>query len=280
NEDTLRHLLSVLHHEADTDPLETKPEGDEHGNQSSILDQKNDLPLAQATRRFQLARKIVVLNCHTILREMIDDPRLTSSESKDIAFKALTSYCAGAVLFPYHKFLKDAQRSLYDVEYLAQLYGGSFEQIAHRLVTLRAPATHGIPFGFLRTDPSGFLTKQFPLPGLLMPNAGHACPLWVIYRSAQSPNQVMRQIVSFTDGSRYLFIAKTSIKRVETFNNTSVFSTVMLACNLIQADQTTYATSLRLDQPEYDTPVGPACNLCTRQQCTHRNTPMAAAQLN
>ena len=282
-EDRLQHLLSDLQQNTDMkDPVapfqnEQPGRGDTPENS---YDKQNELPPAQATRRFQLTRKIVALKCSTILREMTNDPRLTSAEAKEIAIRALNSYCAGAILFPYHEFLKDAQRSMYDVDFLAQLYGGSFEQIAHRLVTLRAPDAHGIPFGFLRTDPSGFLTKQFPLPGLLMPNAGHACPLWVIYRSAQSPNQVMRQIVSFTDGSRYLFIAKTSIKRVETFNNTSVFSTVMLACNLMQADQTTYANSLRLDRPEHDTPVGPACNLCVRQQCAHRNTPTAATQLN
>ena len=243
------------------------------GNGVPPLDPQADAP---ATIRFKLARRLVKLQCQDLVSKLSKDQRLTTPDAQLIAAQALTSYCAGALLFPYKEFLQAAKSAAYDVEFLAQLYGASFEQIAHRLVTLKDPQNPGIPFGFLRTDPSGFLTKQFPLPGLLMPNAGHACPLWIIYKSLQQPEQVVRQIVSFNDRARYLFIAKTSTKRVKTYNDYPVQTAVMLACNLIHADKTIYANTLNLNHPETDIPVGPTCNLCVRQNCSHRNTPTAS----
>jgi len=230
-----------------------------------------------ATRRFQLARKLVALSAADVLEKHCLDERLTSREAKSIMYSALTSYVAGALIFPYDQFLKMAQKSAYDVEYLAQYYNASFEQIAHRLVTLRKPGSQGIPFGFLRADPSGFLTKQFPLPGLLMPNAGHACPLWVIYNSLRNPGETIRQTVSFADGSRYLFIAKTGIKRVKTFSEQPIYSAIMLACDLVHADKTIYSTGLKLDNSNADIKVGPSCTLCVRRNCAHRNSAMAGA---
>ncbi len=75
-------------------------------------------------------------------------------------------------------FLADAEAQRYDIETLRQLYTASFEQVAHRLVSLRKPGEPGLPFGFLRSDAAGRLTKHFPLPGLPLPSSGHACPRW------------------------------------------------------------------------------------------------------
>lgn len=230
-----------------------------------------------ASMRFQLASQIVSQHCADLLAFLVKDQRLTSDIARSVAKTAVTSYCASALLFPYDSFLATAKDLSYDVDLLAQHYDASFEQIAHRLVTLRNPDNPGIPFGFLRTDPSGYLTKQFPLPGLLMPNAGHACPLWVIYQSLQNPNQVVQQIASFSDNSRYLFIAKTTKKPTTDFNQTPVQSAVMLVCDLLHADKIVYSQLLKLDQPQLDIPVGPSCNLCVRKSCAHRNTPMASS---
>jgi len=230
-----------------------------------------------AERRFQLARHLAILGAGARLEQLCQDPRLTTPEARTQAFSAMASYFAGALLFPYDSFLADAENALYDLDFLAQKYTASFEQIAHRLVTLRRPGAEGVAFGFLRADPAGHLTKQFPLPGLLMPNAGHACPLWAIYTSFRTPNRVARQSVSFADGSRYLFIAKTSSKRVASFAEQPVLSSVMLACELVYADKTVYGQSLKLDDPELDIPVGPSCRLCVRRDCAHRHEAVASA---
>ncbi|VAW20216.1 hypothetical protein MNBD_ALPHA12-1755, partial [hydrothermal vent metagenome] len=228
-------------------------------------------------RRFQLARHLASLSAKDVIKQLCCDPRLVSEQSRAKAFEAMISYFAGALLFPYDAFLADAENSLYDLDFLAQKYGASFEQVAHRLVTLKRPGARGIGFGFLRADPSGHLSKQFPLPGLLMPNAGHACPLWAIYTSFRTPGQVARQSVCFADKSRYLFIAKASAKRVGSFGAQPVLSSVMLACELIYADKTVYGRSLKLDDPALDIEVGPSCRLCVRRNCAHRHEEVAAA---
>ncbi|UJQ95563.1 helix-turn-helix domain-containing protein [Mariluticola halotolerans] len=223
-----------------------------------------------ATRQFQLAQLLAELAAPDVINAQINDPRLTSPAARRLAHRAMSAYLAGALVFPYAAFLEDAENHAYDIDFLSQTYTASFEQVAHRLVTLRREGEEGIPFGFLRSDPAGRLTKQFPLPGLLLPNSGHACPLWAIYAAFRSPGQAVRQVVQFADGSRYLFVAKTVSKRLATFKDQPFHSSVMLACDILYADRTIYGQGLDLDDPTADVPVGPACRLCVRRACAYR----------
>lgn len=223
-----------------------------------------------ATRKFQLARLYVDLAAPDVINAHINDPRLTSNAARRLAHRAMGSYMAGAMTLPYGQFLHDAEASAYDIDFLSQAYTASFEQVAHRLVTLRREGEEGIPFGFLRSDPAGRLTKHFPLPGLLLPNSGHACPLWAIYEAFRMPGHVVRQVAGFADGSRYLFISKTVSKRLATFKDQPFHSSVMLACDVLHADRTIYGAGLNLENSALDVPVGPACRLCVRRDCAHR----------
>lgn len=223
-----------------------------------------------ATRKFQLARLYMELAAPDVINGHINDPRLTSPAARLLAYRSMGSYMAGALTLPYSQFLEDAEASAYDIDFLSQAYSASFEQVAHRLVTLRREGEDGIPFGFLRSDPAGRLTKHFPLPGLLLPNSGHACPLWAIYEAFRMPGHVVRQVARFVDGSRYLFIAKTVSKRLATFKDQPFHSSVMLACDVLHADRTIYGAGLNLENGALDVPVGPACRLCVRRYCAHR----------
>lgn len=223
-----------------------------------------------ATRQFQLCRLYAELAAGSAIEAEVTAPVLTSATAKRLAYRALSSYVAGAMVFPYARFLEDAEGARYDIEALRQSYTASFEQVAHRLVTLRKPGAAGIPFAFLRSDPAGRLTKHFPLPGLLLPNSGHACPLWAIYNAFRTPEQLVRQVVQFSNGSRYLFIAKTAGRRAASFSDRAIHTSVMLACDVLHADQTVYGVGLDLGDVEADVPVGPACRLCTRRDCPER----------
>lgn len=125
-----------------------------------------------ATRQFQMARLYSELRGRDELIALAKDERLSSAASRRLAIRALGSYLAGAIIFPYEDFLREAEQSSYDIDYLSQRYAASFEQVAHRLVTLRRPGAEGIPFGFLRADPSGRLSKHFPLPAWHGPMPG------------------------------------------------------------------------------------------------------------
>ncbi|MGB3025448.1 helix-turn-helix domain-containing protein [Paradevosia shaoguanensis] len=223
-----------------------------------------------ATRQFQLCRLYAELAAGDVIESETSLPVLTTPAARRLAYRALASYTSGAMVFPYERFLVDAESMRYDIEALRQAYTASFEQVAHRLVTLRRPDLSGIPFGFLRSDPAGRLTKHFPLPGLLLPNSGHACPLWAIYDAFRTPEAIVRQVVRFSDGSRYLFIAKSAGRRTASFADRAIHTSVMLACDVLHADQTVYGTGLDLTDSSADVPVGPACRLCTRRECPDR----------
>jgi predicted transcriptional regulator len=224
-----------------------------------------------ATRQFQLVRLYAELAVPEAIEREVLVPQLSTDTSRRLGYRALSSYLAGAIVFPYARFLADAEASRYDIEALRQAYTASFEQVAHRLVTLRQPGAEGLPFGFLRSDPAGRLTKHFPLPGLPLPSAGHACPLWAIYAAFQQPETLVRQVVQFADGSRYLFIAKAQARRVANFaDRGAIHSSVMLACDVLHADSTVYGTGLDLSDVAGDVPVGPSCRLCPRRDCPDR----------
>lgn len=223
-----------------------------------------------ATRQFQLARLYAELAVPDVLGQAVEAHALSTPAARRLGYRALGSYLAGAVVLPYAAFLADAEAARYDLDLLRQQYGASFEQVAQRLVSLRRPGAEGVPFGFLRSDPAGRLTKHFPLPGLLLPNSGHACPLWAIYAAFRTPDVTVRQTVRFSDGSRYLFIARSLGKRAASFSETSIYSSVMIACDILHADRTVYGTGLDLGQPLADVPVGPSCRLCTRRDCPSR----------
>jgi predicted transcriptional regulator len=174
------------------------------------------------------------------------------------------------MLMPYEPFLEDAVALRYDVGLLAHKHGVSFEQACHRLVTLRRPDAAGIPFAFMRTDPAGYVTKRFPLPRLPIPRYGNACPLWAVYTAFQNPGAIVRQLAELPAGDRFLFIARAVVKEQPLFGQHPHVVSIMLACDALHADQTTYADGLDLAAPSRAAPIGPTCRLCPRATCRHR----------
>jgi predicted transcriptional regulator/transcriptional regulator with XRE-family HTH domain len=277
-EATLSQVLQARHgvtvHRGRADAHDARPAQYSYDPQARTLWFANTTTLA--TRQFQMARLFCELTDPQAIAAAIDSPILTSAAARRLAQRALSSYFAGAVVFPYDEFLAQAAAARYDIDALRERYSASFEQVAHRLVTLRKSGASGVPFGFLRSDPAGRLTKHFPLPGLLLPSSGHACPLWAIYAAFRSPESIVRQVVRFSGGSRYLFVARTITKRVAGFADQALPTSVMLACDVLHADQTVYGTGLDLADGSADVPVGPACRLCTRADCPSRQEEVLA----
>lgn len=225
------------------------------------------------TQRFQMARLAAELIFGDTLNETTNDPRLRSPASRERATHALGSYIAGAALLPYEPFLEDAEACRYDIEILRQRYDAGYEQVCHRLVTLRDPHAEGVPFAFLRVDPSGHISKRFPLYGFPLPRFGHACPLWPVFAAFQAPGRVTRRLAEFTDGHRFLMIARTVTKRAATFHAQPVMFAVMLACDVIHADRTVYSEGIDFDAEGAALPVGSTCRQCERLSCQHRQEP-------
>ncbi|SEH68269.1 helix-turn-helix domain-containing protein [Paracoccus alkenifer] len=235
--------------------------------QDGVLWLRASAPLA--TRVFRMCRHIAELAAPELLDRTCAALEPASDEARQLMRGALSSYVAGAMMMPYARISATAAEHRHDIDLLSHIHGASFEQVAHRLVTLRRPGAEGVPFGFLRADPSGRLTKRFPLPGLSLPGGGHGCLLWPIYHTTPAGG-VIRQIAEFPNGARFLMIAKSVPKRISTWAEQPLVFSVMLACDIHHADRTVYGQGLNLSDTGTQLAVGPSCQLCIRQNCSHR----------
>ena len=226
-----------------------------------------------ATRRFRMARRLMALECADIIEEQIAGARLSSDEARDMVRHALANYAAGALLGPYNRFLEAAEACRYDIDRLSFEFGMSFEQTAHRLVTLRRQGAEGVPFAFLRADPAGNVSKPFGTPGLRMPRLGGACPLWVIYAAFSSPDQTLAQLAVMPQGERYLFVARRLAKRTDAFGAPRTVFSVMLGCDAAYADRVVYGDGFGPGSASIETPVGFSCASCPRADCGQRASP-------
>ncbi len=225
-----------------------------------------------ATRRFELARLAAGLfHQGRAVGELVDGSiALTSDAARRRARRALAAYLAAAVLMPYQSFLEAAQAVRYDIDLLGRRFGASFEQVCHRLVSLRRPGAEGIRFAMMRTGPSGHVSKRMPLPHLPLPRHGSACGLWAVHAAYQSPGMVIRQLGEFPSGERFLFLARAVEKGRASFASPRRLLSIMLACDALHADRTVYAEGLDLSSTAPATPVGPNCRVCVRRECLHR----------
>lgn len=228
--------------------------------------------VSRATRRFELAKFAaqVFHQGRPVSAEIAASPLLTSDAAKRRATRVLVSYLAAAILMPYDVVLEAAIAARYDLDRLARRFDASFEQICHRLVTLQRPGAQAIPFAFLRVDAAGFVTKRYPLPHLLMPRHGSACPLWPVYQALTSPGTLVRQLSEFPNGARFLMLARTDEKARPAFGMPRRLVSVMLACDALHADRTVYGDGIDWSSHAPAIPVGPNCRLCVRHDCWYR----------
>ena len=121
--------------------------------------------LSPSSRLFQIAHQIAYLGYHDRLEAIIAGGKLASEEANGLLRAALANYFAAAVLMPYRLFREAARSTRYDVDILKSRFGVSFEQVCHRLTTLRRPGEEGVPFHFIRVDIAGNISKRFSASG-------------------------------------------------------------------------------------------------------------------
>lgn len=181
---------------------------------------------------------------------------------------ALSRYAAGAFMMPYAAFVAQARRLRYDVDALGDAFGASFEQVAHRLATLRRPGTEGVPFAFLRVDPAGTVSKRRSTADLRLPLFG-ACPLWVIYEAFAAPDRTLAQMVDL-EGERFLLIARALNKTPRRGAVPPARFAVMLGTPAAHADDVIYGDAFASGRESLITPAGYECHSCRRVGCAQR----------
>ncbi len=223
------------------------------------------------TQRFQMLHQVALLTQNDLLEATLDLARFHTPEARDIAKIGLANYFAGAALLPYRAFQQAALETRHDLERLADLFGASIEQVAHRLSTLQRPGAKGIPFFFVRVDQAGTVTKRHSATRFQFARFGGACPLWNVHRAFETPGRFLRQLAETPDGVRYLCLARDVSKSGGSFRAPVRRFAIGLGCEVQHAPALVYADGLDL-KGSFE-PIGISCRICERPECHQRSVP-------
>lgn len=229
--------------------------------------------LSRSSRNFELAAQLGLLETSALLDRMLDHADLPTAEARGLGRVALGNYFAAALLMPYDSFLQAAQEERYDIEILGHRFGASWEQVCHRLTTMRRPGAEGVPFYFVRVDIAGNISKKFNAAGIHMPRYGGLCGLWNVHGAFLQPGRVGVQLATLSNGRRLLAIAKTVRRYGGGFRAPDNLFAVGVGCDASDAKQLVYADGMDIAASDTGTPVGVTCRLCERVGCAARATP-------
>lgn len=228
---------------------------------------------APETQTFQLLLQVALQTQDKLLEATLDLARFQSDTARSIAKIGLANYFAGAALMPYIAFLHSAQETRHDLELMANRFGASIEQVAHRLSTLQRPSAKGVPFFFVRVDQAGTITKRHSATRLQFARFGGACPLWNVHRAFETPGRFLRQLAETPDGVRYILLARDVSKPGGAFGAPVRRFAIALGCEVAHADALIYADDLDLSNPKAFEPIGISCRICERVNCHQRSVP-------
>ncbi|MGS4947994.1 short-chain fatty acyl-CoA regulator family protein [Meridianimarinicoccus sp. RP-17] len=226
-----------------------------------------------ATVTFQMLHQVALLCQHELIEATLDLARFQTGQARDIARIGMANYFAGAALMPYGRVLAAAQETRHDLERMADSFGASIEQVAHRLSTLQRGGAKGVPFFFVRVDQAGTITKRHSATLLQFARYGGACPLWNVHRAFETPGRFLRQLAETPDGVRYLCLARDVSKPGGSFHAPVRRYAIGLGCEIRHADALVYADDLDLGNARAFEPIGISCRICERPDCHQRSVP-------
>ncbi|PVH29874.1 helix-turn-helix domain-containing protein [Pararhodobacter oceanensis] len=228
---------------------------------------------SNSSRRFQLLHQLALLTQNELLDATLDLARFQSDEARAIAKIGLANYFAGAAMLPYREFLAAARETRHDLEMLADQFGASIEQVAHRLSTLQRPGAKGVPFFFVRVDQAGTITKRHSATRLQFARYGGSCPLWNVHQAFEVPGRFLRQLAETPDGVRYFCLSRDVSKLGGSFRAPVRRYAISLGCEIRHAGALTYADDMDLSNPQAFEPIGISCRICARPNCHQRSVP-------
>lgn len=229
--------------------------------------------LPTRSRTFQLAHQVGLLAYGAVVDRVVGEGRLTTDESRALGRVALANYFAGAVLMPYARFLEAAKQERYDIDVLGRRFRVGFEQVCHRLTTLRRPGAEGVPFHMIRIDVAGNISKRFSASGIRFARFSGACPRWNIFSAFLTPGMVRIQISRMPEGTSFFCIARTIQKDAGGYHAQHPVQAIGLGCQLEHARELVYSDGIDLENPDTCVPVGVTCRLCERTDCEQRALP-------
>lgn len=234
----------------------------------------------RASKAFQIAHQIALLEHDQRIAAHVDKAKFQSDDAARICSIGMANYFAGATSLPYKSFHAAAIESRHDLNYLANQFDTSIEQVAHRLSTLQRPKRLGVPIFFARIDRAGNITKRHSATKLQFARFGSACPIWNAHQAFESAGKIIRQLAQTPDGVKYLCLAvtvdKPSVGPIATARRYSL----ALGCEIKYRDQFVYSDGLDIDAEGAFEPIGVSCRICERPDCEQRAVPPSKSQLD
>ena len=224
-------------------------------------------------RNFQIAHQIGLLEAGPEFDRIVAKSRLTTPDSVALCRVALASYFAAAVLMPYDPFLESAKALRYDIELLERRFGASFEQVCHRLTTMRRPGSEGVPFHFIRVDIAGNISKRYSASGIQFARFSGLCPRWNVHSAFMTPGIIRTQVSRMPDGTTYLCVARTVRQTLGGFGAAHPLLAISLGCEIQHTRHLVYGDGLDVHNPSAAVPIGITCRLCERTDCEQRAFP-------
>ncbi len=221
-------------------------------------------------RVFQLAHVLGLIEVEPILTRLIEDSGIATARGRARLQVELANYFAAAFLMPYAGFRKAAEETRYDVERIATRFNCSYEQVCHRLITLRRPSAPGVPFFFLRIDRAGNVTKRFNATPFNLAEFGGSCPVWNIHTAFIQPGEVIPQFVEMPDRQRFFTLSRTADRPSFSPATRNHRVAVAIGCEIQYAHKVGYAKAFNFQVPALFSPIGINCHVCPRQACAQR----------
>jgi len=225
--------------------------------------------LPPASRTFQLAVQLGLFLGHAGPPEH----EMGSEAAQRLLRVVLANYFAAAVVMPYEDIRRAAESERYDLEILSHRFHASFEQVCHRLTTLRRPGAEGVPFHLLRVDMAGNISKRFSGSGIGFARFAGACPRWNVFNAFLTPGALRVQVSQMPDGTRYFCVARTVHRGRAGYQGAPSVQAIGLGCEIAHARKLVYADAIDLEDPRIIVPVGVTCRLCERTDCDQRAFP-------
>lgn len=276
--DIYRSMVQHLHRRYGIE-VELVPIGRDSGAVRRYDPDQRRLFLSEAlppwSRNFQVAHQIGLLAVRPVIDGIIDrsQQNLTTAESVKLCRVALANYFAGALLMPYDEFLRLAEETRYDIELLQHHFTASWEQVCHRLTTLRKPDANGVPFHFVRVDIAGNISKRYSGTGIRFARFSGSCPRWDVHAAFLTPGRVRTQLSQMPDGTAYFCVARTIRKSYGGYASGDALMSVGIGCPIRDARKLVYADGYDLDNLDAAVPIGTTCRLCERLDCEQRAFP-------
>jgi XRE family transcriptional regulator, fatty acid utilization regulator len=228
--------------------------------------------LTEQPLKFQLAASagLLTLDRERLVERIVGGARTRHGETLRLIKVNLANYFAGALMLPYGDFFKEVQRTRYDVELLSNIFGTTYETVAHRLCNLSDPKRSGLPFHFLRSDIAGNISKRYSGTGLKFASGGSgSCGKWAVHLAFLNPSQITRQYSIMPDGQTYFCFAKVQLQPVEGSIVKGTAYSIGLGTHAENAKYLAYGLPTN-DLKKDAVPSGVSCRFCERTDCNQR----------